>query len=85
MEQLDGDKMEMMDDLNNTLIKDANNVKPIADATYIAAFGTLDGKEFTVSKINNPSQLTPVKVTLKTTPLKPRGGDLLKQVCALGY
>ncbi len=48
VEQPDGKKTEM-NDLDNTPMKDANNDEPIADGMELIAFGTLNGKEYTVS------------------------------------
>ena len=70
-----GEKMEM-NDLDNSPMNDANNDEPIADGMELVAFGTLNGKEYTVPKINNPIQLNPVKAT----PIQRKGGDSLKQV-----
>ncbi len=69
-----------MNDLYYTPMKDANNDEPIADGTELVAFGSLNGKEYTVSKINNPTQLIPVTVNVKSTPIKHMGRDLLKQL-----
>ena len=49
VEQPDGEKMEM-NDLDNTPMQDVSNDEPIEDGTDLVAFGTLDGKECTVSK-----------------------------------
>jgi hypothetical protein len=46
----------------------------------LVAYGTLDGKKYTVSKINDPTLLNPVKVNVKGTPVKRKGGDLLKRL-----
>jgi hypothetical protein len=79
MERWDGDNMEI-GDLDDTPMKDANNDERIVDGMELIAYGTLDGEKYTVSKINDPSQLNPVKVNVKVTPVKRKGGDLLKRL-----
>jgi hypothetical protein len=79
VEQPDGEMMEM-NDLDNTPMKDANNDEPIVDGMELVAYGTLNDKKYTLSQINNPTQLNPVKVNVKATPIKHKGGDLLKQL-----
>ena len=64
----------------NTPMKDANNDEPIVDGMELVAYGTLNDKKYTLSKINNPTQLNPVKVIVKATPVKRNGGDLLKRL-----
>ncbi len=71
---------EMMEinDLDNTPMKEAYRDEPIVDGMELLAYGTLDGKKYTVSKIMDPTQLNPVKVNVKAPPIKRKGGDLLK-------
>ena len=79
MEQRDGDSMANCD-LDDTPMKDANNDERVVDGMELVAYGTLDGKNYTVSKINDPTLLNPVKVNVKGTPVKRKGGDLLKRL-----